>query len=139
MGGTPACSASAKSESAGASGEAKKTEGQTRGANKRAKSPGDIEQGDEGDEDWAETVDVGGGDDDDDGSGGADGPGSEGRAKISMVKKRDPPNAWKKRCADGTCLLGASFGMEGQSAMYCSAHKDAGMVNVTHRRCRERG
>ncbi|CAN0532615.1 unnamed protein product, partial [Scytosiphon promiscuus] len=44
-----------------------------------------------------------------------------------------------KRCADGNCQLGASFGMLGKPAMYCSAHRDAGMVNVTHRRCEEPG
>ncbi|CAN0247678.1 unnamed protein product, partial [Laminaria digitata] len=43
------------------------------------------------------------------------------------------------RCADGNCQLGASFGAEGKVAVYCSAHKEAGMINVTHRRCDETG
>lgn len=82
--------------------------------------------------DWDEIlVDVG-----DDG----DGVGDHGGVKrVKLIRKRDPPNAWKRRCADGTCLLGASFGYEGKHAVYCSAHKDAGMVNVTHRRCEEPG
>lgn len=71
---------------------------------------------------------------------GDDGTGDGGGVRrVKLIRKRDPPNAWKRRCADGTCLLGASFGYEGKQAVYCSAHKDAGMVNVTHRRCEEPG
>ncbi|CAM9969403.1 unnamed protein product [Ectocarpus sp. 6 AP-2014] len=57
------------------------------------------------------------------------------KSAVGPVKKRSPPNAWKRRCADGTCQLGASFAMRGEPAKYCSAHSDAGMVNVTHRLC----
>lgn len=90
--------------------------------------------GDDGE--WDEIlVDVGE-EDGDDGDGFGDGGGVR---RVKLIRKRDPPNAWKRRCADGTCLLGASFGYEGKQAVYCSAHKDAGMVNVTHRRCEEPG
>lgn len=74
---------------------------------------------------------------------GRGGGGSEERGagvkRRTPNKKRDPPNAWKKRCQDGDCQLGASFGYNGKPAIYCSAHKDAGMINVTHRRCEEPG
>ena len=99
---------------------------------------------DEGDAEWDETlVDVGGDEDSDEDEFGDDGGrevGGDGSMKrVRLVRKLNPPNAWKRRCADGTCLVGASFGFEGKQAVYCSAHKDAGMVNVTHRRCEEPG
>lgn len=104
-------------------------------------------------EDWEEdddaVVDVGGNDDgvdidadlDVDAAGAVENVGGRrgGGRRPRIAKKRNPPNAWKRRCADGNCRLGASFGPEGKTAVYCSAHKDAGMVNVTHRRCEEPG
>ncbi|CAM9784339.1 unnamed protein product, partial [Hapterophycus canaliculatus] len=108
---------------------------------------------DEGGDSEGHLVDVGGEDDDDDdfedddlddtNDEGSSGRGAARKRKAaepwSAKKKRSPPNAWKKRCADGNCQLGASFGFLGKPAMYCSAHRDAGMVNVTHRRCEEPG
>lgn len=98
--------------------------------------------GDDADAENAESdelVDVGVEGDDDDLRvyGGGGGRARNPKGVVELVKKRSPPNAWKRRCADGDCQLGASFGMPGKSAKYCSAHKDAGMVNVTHRRCEE--
>lgn len=96
--------------------------------------------GDEEDAESDELVDVGGEEDDDDLDVDGGGGGARNRkAAVETVKKRNPPNAWKRRCADGDCQLGASFGTPGKPAKYCSAHKDAGMVNVTHRRCEELG
>ncbi|CAM9157894.1 unnamed protein product [Ectocarpus sp. 8 AP-2014] len=96
-----------------------------------------------GDGGWGEAsdallVDVGGDDPEDDEDALDDaGVGTTRKRKgaVGPVKKRSPPNAWKRRCADGTCQLGASFAMRGEPAKYCSAHSDAGMVNVTHRLC----
>lgn len=73
------------------------------------------------------------------GDGEAEGEAGAQRKRRKKKKKREPANAWKRRCADGNCQLGASFGAEGKAAVYCSAHKDPGMINVTHRRCDEPG
>lgn len=110
------------------------------------------EGGDEPDGEWVDNVDVGGGEDDNmdqdegpaklrrSGHGGrSNGGSSASDGKQLIPRKRDPPNAWKRRCADGECQLAASFGVLGKQAIYCSAHKDTGMVNVTHRRCDEPG
>lgn len=69
----------------------------------------------------------------------AGGGGRRGGRRVASKNKRDPPNAWKRRCAAGRCQLGASFGRDGQQAVYCSAHRDPGMINVTHRRCESIG
>ena len=103
-------------------------------------------------DEWSDVVDVGVDDDGDEdegegeedglevsAAGGAAGRAGKRKAEVAVVKKRSPPNAWKRRCADGNCQLGASFGRPGNPAKYCSAHKDAGMVNVTHRLCEEPG
>lgn len=123
------------------------------------REPQREEQGDEDrdepDGEWMDAVDVGGAEDremdQDEGQAkprrsgrGGSSNGSNGGSKVSdgkqlIPKKRDPPNAWKRRCADGDCQLAASFGRLGKQAIYCSAHKDTGMVNVTHRRCDEPG
>eukprot|EP00903_Cladosiphon_okamuranus_P012942 g12084.t1 len=120
-----------------------KSEGEedwTGGGKRRASRHGGGDDADAEDGESDEFVDVGVEEDDDDL--GVYGGGDGGRARSSKgvvepVKKRSPPNAWKRRCADGDCQLGASFGMPGKPARFCSAHKDAGMVNVTHRRCEE--
>ena len=84
-------------------------------------------------------VDVGGDEDSDKDKFGDDGGwgegGGGGMRRLRLVNRRIPLNARKRRCADGTCLVGASFGFEGKPAVYCSVHKDAGMVNATYRRC----
>lgn len=72
------------------------------------------------------------------GSVGGDG-GTRRRRRRASKDKKGPPNAWKRRCATGNCHLGASFGQDGHQAVYCSSHKDSGMVNVTHRRCESPG
>lgn len=105
-------------------------------------SGGDAEDTEDADAESDELVDVGGEEDYDldvdDGGGGGSGT-RNGEAAVDAAKKQNPPNAWKRRCADGNCQLGASFGTPGKPAKYCSSHKDAGMVNVTHRRCEEPG
>ena len=106
--------------------------------NRASGNGGDDEEDAESDE----LVDVGVEEDDDlyvDGGGGGGWEARNRKVAAEPVKKRNPPNAWKRRCADGDCQLGASFGLPGTPAKYCSSHKDAGMVNVTHRRCEEPG
>lgn len=125
----------------------KHEEAEMRGSKRGSES---VERSGGVDKEWPETVDVGGGEDRLNRRRSGDSHGGDGDAsscsnadgtlpQSQAPKKFEPPNAWKKRCAFGDCLLAASFGPAGKQAIYCSAHKDPGMVNLTHRRCEEQG